>query len=145
MKSNTSGAVDKEDDDSTDFVSFQLKGVNGAEVIHTDSTNPKSSKELAVLHNKLNYPDCFHIGLDDSRSIFDRGKYFGNLILSFGFKSDFGLDSKNPLRVHDIDNYVDGKVLVKMLLMNSVCFEHNFFFQLHTTYWDIYLQLFQVC
>ncbi|KAI3959718.1 hypothetical protein MKW98_018818, partial [Papaver atlanticum] len=72
VKSNPSAVVDKKDDDSTDSVSFQLKDIEEAEVIHTDSTNPESSKELAVLHNKLNCPDCFHIGLDDSRSIFDR-------------------------------------------------------------------------
>ncbi|XP_026404427.1 uncharacterized protein LOC113299590 isoform X2 [Papaver somniferum] len=72
VKSNPSTAVDKEDDGSTDFVSFQLKDIDEAEVNHIDSTNLENSNGLAVFHNKLNCLDCFHIGLDDSRSIFDR-------------------------------------------------------------------------
>ncbi|XP_026407406.1 uncharacterized protein LOC113302675 [Papaver somniferum] len=119
--------AEEEDDDSSNFellinlsdkVNFKSKEVISSEV---NCEKIDCSKELIISHSKLFRKNCFTPLFDDSRSIFDRGKYvvvppncIGKLILSLGFKSGFGfLDLIIPLCVHDADICVDGKLLVK--------------------------------
>ncbi|XP_026419153.1 uncharacterized protein LOC113315057 isoform X2 [Papaver somniferum] len=102
--------------------------------------------------------DCAFL-FDDSHSTFDRGKYFGNLILSSGFKSYYGfLDSTINVFANDTEIRNDskmfvkmpkresrslssdkddillqlkhGKMIVKILSMDNVYFELKFFFNL---------------
>ncbi|XP_026422165.1 uncharacterized protein LOC113318246 [Papaver somniferum] len=116
--------------------------------------------ELLFLHSKILGMAYIHFKLDDSRLLFDRGKYFGTLILSSGFKSDYGfLDSiihvfakdteirndskmfvKMPKRESgslssDRDDFVlqlhQDKMFVKTFPLDTVCFEYKFFFN-HT-------------
>lgn len=71
---------------------------NQVQVVEVSYENLHRLKDFITLHNKWNCQECFYVSLDDSSCIFDRGKYavvppifFGKLILSCGFQSDFGL------------------------------------------------------
>ncbi|KAI3851274.1 hypothetical protein MKX03_002262 [Papaver bracteatum] len=126
-----------EEEELSDVVNFQASEV---------TSNKGSCKKLQSLkdfvsgHNKVFGKNRFVLPSDYSGSIFDRGKYavvppnfFGKLIPplipSLGFKSDLRFtDSIIPLFCNDVEIHVDGKMFVKMLLMDIVCCEHKLFF-----------------